>query len=47
MMEGIEHLGLEGTDDLQGVPMQNGPAIPAVVLDGQSGFFYNLSKFVL
>ena len=45
--EGIEHLGLERTDDLQGIPMQNGPSIPAAVLDGQSGFFYNLSKFVL
>ena len=42
--EGVKHLRLEGTDDLQSIPMQDGPAIPATVLQRQNGFVYDLCE---
>lgn len=42
--EGVEHLRFECPDDLQGIPMQDGPAIPAAMLQRQNGFVYDLCE---
>ena len=42
----IENLRLERPDDLQGVAMQDSPAISAAVFHRQHGFIYDLCQFV-
>ena len=43
--KGVKHLRLECPYYLQGIPLQNSPAIPAAVFHGQNGFVNNLSQF--